>query len=64
MSPAAPLKDLNMADYVPALRNAAVVRMVKQLSDVYSTMRIEALSKVGCWGNVGYREWWVGVVGR
>ena len=47
MSPASPLKDLNMADYVPSLRNAAVVRMVKQLSEVYSTMRIEELSKVG-----------------
>lgn len=47
MSPASPLKDLTMADYVPALRNAAVVRMVKQLSDVYSTMRISELSKVG-----------------
>jgi translation initiation factor 3 subunit A len=46
MSPASPLKDLAMADYVPALRNAAVVRMVKQLSDVYSSMRISELSKV------------------
>ena len=47
MSPASPLKDLSMSDYVPALRNAAVVRMVKQLSEVYSTMRISELCKVG-----------------
>lgn len=46
MSPASPLKDLAMGDYVVALRNAAIVRMVKQLSEVYSTMRIEELTKV------------------
>lgn len=46
MSAASPVKDLAMADYVPALRNAAVVRMAKQLSEVYSTMRIEELAKV------------------
>jgi len=46
MSPASPLKDLAMGDYVPALRNAAVVRMVKQLSEVYSTMRIADFAKL------------------
>lgn len=43
MSSASPVKDLAMALYVPSLKRAAVLRALKQLSDVYSTMTIKEL---------------------
>jgi len=38
MSAASPVKDLAMAQYIPSLKQVAVLRLLKQLSEVYSTM--------------------------
>ena len=46
MSPASPVKDINMAQYVASLKQVAVVRLLKQLSDVYSTMKISDLAQL------------------
>ena len=44
MSAASPVKDLAMAQYVPSLKQVAVLRLLKQLSEVYSTMHIKELA--------------------
>ncbi|WIA32254.1 hypothetical protein OEZ86_003100 [Tetradesmus obliquus] len=46
MSAASPVKDLAMAQYVASLKRAAVLRALKQLSEVYSTMNIAELAKL------------------
>lgn len=46
MSAASPVKDLNMAQYLPSLRAAAVLRALKQLSEVYSRMAIPQLASL------------------
>eukprot|EP00775_Hariotina_reticulata_P001959 gene1959-2286_t len=44
MSAASPVKDLAMAQYVSSLKQVAVLRLLKQLSEVYSTMHIKELA--------------------
>lgn len=44
MSAASPVKDLAMAQYIPSLKQVAVLRLLKQLSEVYSTMHISELA--------------------
>jgi translation initiation factor 3 subunit A len=46
MSAASPVKDLAMGQYVASLKRAAVLRALKQLSEVYSTMTIAELAKL------------------
>jgi hypothetical protein len=38
--------EASLAQYVPALRQVAIVRMVRQLGDVYSVMRVSSLSEL------------------
>eukprot|EP00879_Flechtneria_rotunda_P015205 GHRR01015895.1.p1 GENE.GHRR01015895.1~~GHRR01015895.1.p1 ORF type:complete len:658 (+),score=275.95 GHRR01015895.1:165-2138(+) len=44
MSAASPVKDLNMEQYIPSLKQVAVLRALKQLNEVYSTMHISELA--------------------
>ncbi|EFJ51612.1 eukaryotic translation initiation factor 3a [Volvox carteri f. nagariensis] len=44
LSGAAPVKVVALDKYVPALKQAAVLRLLKQLSEVYSVMRISELA--------------------
>ncbi|GLC73813.1 hypothetical protein PLESTF_001423800 [Pleodorina starrii] len=44
LSSAAPVRTVALDKYVPALKQAAVLRLLKQLSEVYSVMRISELA--------------------
>ncbi|KAF5827767.1 eukaryotic initiation factor [Dunaliella salina] len=46
MSPASPVKDVALGQYVDSLKQVAVLRLLKQLSEVYSTMRISTLAEL------------------
>lgn len=44
LSAAAPVRMVALDKYVPALKQAAVLRLLKQLSEVYNVMRISELA--------------------
>jgi len=46
MSAACPVRDLDLGAYVASLKQVAVLRLLRQLQDVYSTLRIPALAKL------------------
>lgn len=55
MSAASPVKDLAMGQYCTPLKQAAVLRLLKQLSEVYSSMHIGEVRVAG-WGFVSVGE--------
>lgn len=46
MSTASPVKDANLGMYVNSLKQVALLRLLKQLSEVYSTMRVSSLAEL------------------
>ncbi|MEW5303996.1 MAG: hypothetical protein WDW36_006639 [Sanguina aurantia] len=46
LSPAAPIKDVALASYTASLKQVAVLRLLKQMSEVYSTVRISSLAEL------------------
>uniref|UniRef100_A0A7S0S2D0 PCI domain-containing protein n=1 Tax=Chlamydomonas leiostraca TaxID=1034604 RepID=A0A7S0S2D0_9CHLO len=46
MSGASPVKDVNLGMYVNSLKQVALLRLLKQLSEVYSTMRVQSLAEL------------------
>lgn len=46
LSPASPVKSVSLARYIPNLKQVAVLRLLKQLSDVYSSLKISSLASM------------------
>ena len=55
-SPAAPVQDLGLAVYVSSLEQVAILRMVRQLGDVYSVVRVSRLSELAPFLGFGQAE--------
>lgn len=56
MSPASPVKDANLGMYVNSLKQVALLRLLKQLSEVYSTMRVSSLAELVSFMSLGEVE--------
>jgi len=55
-SPAAPVQEVGLDAYVPGLQQVALARMMQQLSEVYSVMRVSRLAELAPFLNLGEAE--------
>ena len=46
LSAASPIPSISFGDFLPRMRNLAVVRMLQQSSQVYQTMKLETLQQM------------------
>jgi len=56
MSAASPVKEVSLAMYVNSLKQVAVLRLLKQLSEVYSTLKISSLAAMVPFASFGEVE--------
>ena len=56
MSPASPIKEVTLSRYVSDLKQVAVLRLVKQISEVYSSLQVSSLAAMVPWASFGEVE--------